>query len=101
MNSVRSENIVALCDIDENYLAEAAKAFPQARKQEWIHACKTGEPTLCNFDYSGMLIEHNLLGNVAYRAGAKLQWDPQTLTASNCPEASQFIRRDYRCGWTL
>ena len=40
--------------------------------QEWIHACKTGEPTLCNFDYSGMLVEHNLLGNVAFRVGKKL-----------------------------
>ena len=69
--------------------------------QEWIHACKTGEPTLCNFDYSGMLIEHNLLGNVAYRAGKKLQWDPENLKATNCPEADQYIRREYREGWTL
>ena len=69
--------------------------------QEWIHACKTGEPTLCNFDYSGMLIEHNLLGNVAYRAGEKLQWDAENLRAKNCPQADQFIRRKYREGWTL
>ena len=69
--------------------------------REWIHACKTGEPTLCNFDYSGMLIEHNLLGNVAYRVGKKLQWDPENLLAANCPEADQLIRRKYREGWTL
>jgi len=69
--------------------------------QEWIHACKTGEPTLCNFDYSGMLIEHNLLGNVAYRAGKKLEWDAENLRAKNCPQADQFIRRKYREGWTL
>ena len=30
-NSVKSENIVALCDIDENYLAGAAKKFPKAK----------------------------------------------------------------------
>ena len=69
--------------------------------QEWIHACKTGEPTTCNFDYSGMLIEHNLLGNVAFRAGKKLEWDPENLRAGNCPEADKFIRREYRDGWTL
>jgi hypothetical protein len=69
--------------------------------QEWIRACKTGEPTLCNFDYSGKLIEHNLLGNVAYRTGKKLQWDPKHLKATNAPEADQFIRRKYREGWTL
>ncbi len=69
--------------------------------REWIHACKTGEPTTCNFDYSGKLIEHNLLGNVAYRTGKKLQWDPENLKATNCPEADQYIRRPYREGWTL
>ena len=69
--------------------------------QEWIHGCKTGEPTTCNFDYSGKLVEHNLLGNVAYRAGKKLEWDPVNLKAKNCPEADQFIRREYRTGWVL
>jgi predicted dehydrogenase len=69
--------------------------------QEWIHACKTGAPTLCNFDYSGALIEHNLLGNAAYRAGKKLEWDPKKLKATNCPEADEFLNREYRKGWTL
>ena len=69
--------------------------------EEWIHACKTGAPTLCNFEYSGTLVEHNLLGTVAFRAGKKLQWDAENLKAPNCPEADQFIRREYREGWTL
>jgi predicted dehydrogenase len=69
--------------------------------KEWIHACKTGEPTLCNFDYSGKLIEHNLLGNVSYRVGKKLRWDPKTLKAIDCPEADQYIQREYRDGWVL
>ncbi len=68
---------------------------------EWINACKTGSPTLCNFEYSGLLIEHNLLGNVAYRTGRKLQWDWQNLKATGCPEADQYIRREYRKGWTI
>ena len=69
--------------------------------REWIHACKTGEQTLCNFDYSGKLIECNLLGAVAFRVGKKLQWDPKTLKATNAPEADKFIRRPYRDGWVL
>src|SRR4029077_8985165 len=69
--------------------------------EECIRPCKTSSPTLCNFDYSGRLIEHNLLGNVAYRVGKKLQWDPLKLTAVNCPEAMPYIRREYRKGWTL
>ena len=64
-------------------------------------ACKTGSPTTCNFDYSGALTEAILLGNVAYRAGRKLQWDPVDLKATNCPAAQKYIARDYRDGWTL
>jgi hypothetical protein len=69
--------------------------------QEWLHACKTGEPTLCNFDYSGKLIEHNLLANVAYRVGKPLKWDAERLKAVDCPEADPYIRREYREGWVL
>ncbi len=68
---------------------------------EWIHACKTGEPTTCNFEYSGWLTEANHLGNVAYRAGQKLIWDADGLTATNCPDADRFIKREYRKGWKL
>ena len=68
---------------------------------EWIHACKTGAPTLCNFDYAGWLTEANHLGNVAYRTGERIEWDPIELRATNVPEAESFIRRPYRTGWQL
>ena len=67
--------------------------------EEWIHACKTGAPTLCNFDYSGALVEHNLLGTVAFRVGKKLDWDAENLKARNCPEADQFLRTTLCTGW--
>ena len=63
-------------------------------------ARQAARPT-CNFDYSGPLTETVLLGNVAYRTGEKLQWDAKNLKATNCPEADQFIHREYRKGWTL
>ena len=69
--------------------------------QEWLHACKTGAPTTCSFDYSGPLTEANHLGNVAYRVGKKLRWDPVKLEATGTPEASAFLRRVYRKGWKL
>jgi len=68
---------------------------------EWVHACKTGAPTLSNFEYAGWLTESNHLGNVAFRAGQKLEWDPVTMKATNCPAADAFIRREYRKGWKL
>jgi hypothetical protein len=80
----------------EPFIARSA-----GQHQEWINACKTGAPTTCNFDYSGWLTEANHLGNVAYRAGKKLIWDPVQMKATNCPEAEPFIRREYRAGWKL
>ena len=68
---------------------------------EWIKACKTGSPTLSNFDYAGRLTEANHLGNVAYRAGKKLEWDAANLRARNAPEADPFLKREYRRGWVL
>lgn len=68
---------------------------------EWIHACKSGTPTTCHFDYAGWLTEANHLGNVAYRVGKKLEWDAAGLRARNAPEAEPFLRREYRKGWTL
>ena len=69
--------------------------------KEWLIGCKTGKPTLCNFDYAGALIEHNMLALAAYRVGKKLQWDAKNLKATNCPDADQYIRKTYRKGWVL
>jgi len=68
---------------------------------EWIHACKTGAPTTCNFEYAGWLTEANHLGNIAYRVGKKLVWDEKKMKATNAPEADPLIRREYRKGWKL
>jgi len=69
--------------------------------QDWVTACKGGAPTLSNFEYAGLLTEANHLGNVAYRAEKKIQWDTKEMRATNAPNAEQFIKRDYRKGWKL
>jgi predicted dehydrogenase len=68
---------------------------------EWIHACKTGAPTTCPFTYSGLLTEANHLGNVAYRAGKRIEWDAKTMRITNAPEAEALLGREYRKGWKL
>ncbi|REK09498.1 MAG: gfo/Idh/MocA family oxidoreductase [Planctomycetota bacterium] len=68
---------------------------------EWLHACKTGAPTTCNFEYAGWLTEANHLGNVAFRAGQRLEWDAENMRAKNTTAAEPFIRREYREGWKL
>ena len=76
--------------------------------QEWIDACKGGKPAGSNFDHAGPLAEAVLLGNVALRADLKpkltrtrLHWDSENFKITNMPEANQYLKRDYREGWTL
>ena len=68
---------------------------------EWIEACKSGKPTGTNFDYSAQLTELVLIGNVALRAGRKLEWDSAGLKIINSSLDDPFIHRDYRPGWAL
>ena len=69
--------------------------------QEWVHAAKTGAPTTCHFGYAGPLTESNHLGNVAFRAGKRLEWDASGMRFPNAPDADQYLGRDYRDGWSL
>jgi predicted dehydrogenase len=80
-----------------------AQTIPESpgHAEQWLAACKTGSPTGTHFGYSGPLTETVLLGTVAYRTGQKLEWDAENLRVANCPEANQYIRREYRKGWTL
>lgn len=80
---------------------EPTLSRPSSQHAEWVEACKTGSPTGSNFEYAGWLTEANHLGNVAFRTGKKLEWDPENLRARNAPEADQFIRSEYRSGWSL
>jgi predicted dehydrogenase len=69
--------------------------------KEWLHGCKTGAPTTCHFGYSGKLTEANHLGNVAYRAAKRIQWDSKNMRIPNAPDAEQYLGREYRQGWVL
>jgi hypothetical protein len=79
-------------------------------QMEWIDACKgknnnvvhgTSSKTHCDFDYSGTMMEQMLLGLVAHRMGKKLEYDPATGRVTNIPEANDYLKREYRSGWTL
>jgi predicted dehydrogenase len=68
---------------------------------EWIAACKGGDAALSNFSYSGPFTEMVLLGNVAIRAGQRIEWNAEDLRVTNAPDADQYVRREYRQGWQL
>ncbi len=68
---------------------------------EWLLAIQDGTPTSSPFSYAGPLTEANHLGNVAYRAGMKLEWDSKNLKVTNTRKADQFLGRTPREGWIL
>ncbi len=72
-------------------------------KAEWAHAIMENKPEIAysNFDYAGLLTETILLGNVAMRAGKKLEWDGENMKFTNAPDAEKLLHYEYRNGWTL
>ena len=91
MNSVVSENIVALCDVDDNKLAGAAKRFPQAKTySDWRKmvdqkdldavVCSTAEHT------------HALVCCWALRRELHVYCEKPI---AHTPEEAQAVRREY------
>lgn len=56
---------------------------------------------MSNFEHAGPFTEFVLLGNVAIRTQKKIEWDAEAMKAKGCPEADQYIKREYRKGWSL
>lgn len=69
--------------------------------RQWIEACKTGSRTGSPFTYAGPFTEIVLLGNVAYRAGTTIEFDPVKMKVTNVPDANQYLSKTYRKGWEI
>jgi len=80
------------------------KTLPRSsgNEREWLDACKGGKTKPgANFEFSGVVTEALLLGNVALRSGQRLTWDRANLKVVNLASAQQYIRPEYRAGWAL
>lgn len=69
--------------------------------EEWIRACKGGEPAMSNFDYAAALTETALLGNLAVLTEEPIYWANAKMRAINCPKSEQFVVPAVRRGWSL
>jgi predicted dehydrogenase len=90
----------------------------EGHQQQWVKACKQGYGTYTSssFDQSGPLTETVIMGNLAVRSylhrepktgggftfpgRKKLYWDGANQKITNFDVANQFVRRQYREGWT-
>ena len=87
-----------------NSYKQPPKTLPRSpgNEREWLDACKgsTGKPG-GNFEFSGMVTETLLLGNVAILSGEKLKWDRPSLKVVNSDSAQKYVRPERRKGWEL
>jgi len=68
---------------------------------QWVRACKDDLKTSCDFDYAGQMIETLMLGLAAHRAGKKLEYDSKSGTVTNDSAANDYLKKEYRPGWSL
>jgi predicted dehydrogenase len=74
----------------------------QGHERNWLDAIRGKQQAVSQFDYAGPFTETVLLGNVAlHYPGTRLLWDSQNMKITNMPDADQFIRHQYREGWSL
>ena len=92
---IPEERMKAFTERPKHTIPRVPKSNPHL---EWIAACKgVGPAPGSNFiDHSVDLTEFVLLGNVAVRAGQRIEWDAANMTCSNLPDADRFLRKSYR-----
>jgi hypothetical protein len=81
--------------------AKTLPRVPDSHEQDWVRACKSGEPAGADFSYASLLAEICCLGNIAKRADTRIEWDAATMRVTNLPEANAWVSREYRQGWEL
>ena len=69
--------------------------------QEFAEAAKGGPAPNCNFEFGGRLTEVALLGTIAQRTGAVLEWDAAEGRITNDETANQLIQQPRRTGWSI
>jgi predicted dehydrogenase len=109
--------------IDMPAVENPAPNLPEfAHQVSWANACKAGygsaehQELTSSFDYAGPLTETVLMGNLAIRSynlmrqtgnraefygRKKLLWDGENMKITNFDDANQFVKREYRAGWSL
>ena len=86
---------------------DAYKLTPQCltrspgHHQDWIRACKGGEPACSNFSVAGPFAEWVVMGVIAVRVEGKLEWNSAQLKFTNSAEANRLVRPEVRKGWSL
>lgn len=78
--------------------------------KQWVEGCIAGygkTELSSSFEIAGPLTEALLMANLAVRGydlkggNKKLLWDNANMKVTNFDEVNQYVKRNYREGWTL
>ena len=106
---------------EKNLPKETLPRVKEGHYLQWVNACIAGygnATTSSPFSYAGPMTESILISNLAIRSWMmknpkgkgwddkylgrkKLLWDAKNMKITNFDEANQFVRREYREGWSL
>jgi predicted dehydrogenase len=110
---VGTKGIMATCDRGEGVWLLPASRWkeytlpPQlltrspGHMQDWIRACKGGDPGCSNFDIVAPFAEWLAMIGIAYRVPGKLNWDSKQMRFTNSAEANKYVKPIFRPGWEL
>ena len=69
---------------------------------DWLRACKGGEPSCSNFSVAGPFTEWIVMGVIGLHfPNEKLEWDARTMQFTNNKKANELIKPTFRKGWSF
>lgn len=88
-------------EVKANPPEQSIERIQGSHHDDWVRAIREGGQACSNFDYAAPLTELGLLGNVAIRAKAKIDYDARRMQVTNLAEANRFLTKSYPDGWIL
>jgi len=70
-------------------------------RKNWLDAIRTKKATICPAEIGHRSATICHLGNIGYRVGKTLDWDPVKEKFTNSDEANKLLFREYRSPWKL
>lgn len=81
--------------------AEKYERVKTSHEMNWVGAAKGEVKASSPFEYAARLTETMLLGVVSLRAGGKIYYDGENMRVTNNADANQYLKREFRTGWSL